>query len=91
MHALFRRQIFAWLAVSVCLLALLSACASNPEHSTSNTGAAVSGELFYRQRIALSPDAVINLRLVDTDSGNVQLISRSYISVRFSKDGTRND
>ena len=26
-----------------------------------------------------------------TDSGNVQLISRSYISVRFSKDGTRND
>lgn len=68
-----KQQTVARLAVSACLLALLAACASGPDVKTGNSNnapAPLSGELVYRQRIAMSPDAVVNLRLVDTDRGN---------------------
>lgn len=74
MTAFLKRQTFARLAVSACLLALVSACASNPDLNAdagTRAAGAVSGELVYRQRIALSPDAVVNLRLLDAGHGKV--------------------
>src|SRR5690625_2582964 len=62
------------LAVLAFTAALISACAGGADRqvdSTANTAAVLSGELVYRQRIAMAPDATIYVRLVDADDGHV--------------------
>lgn len=75
MIATFRRHAMPRLALSIVLLALVSACATNPDGQADGAQAAtagtLAGELVYRQRIALTPDAIIKLRLVDSKQDSV--------------------
>lgn len=62
------------LALPVFMVVLVTACASGTGlhvNEVGSTDSALSGELVYRQRIAMSPDAVIRLRLVDTNQHSV--------------------
>lgn len=66
------------LSALALMVVLISACAGGAGVQADNTAdnaageqAAVSGELVYRQRIALAPGAEINVRLVDVDDGTI--------------------
>src|SRR5699024_3235177 len=52
------------------LTVVMSACVA-PTPTTSTGEVELSGELVYRQRIALPPDASVLVRLVDVDAGQV--------------------
>src|SRR5699024_10924148 len=55
-----------------CVALLISACAGGADvqaDGATNTGTVLTGELVYRQRIAMAPDAEIHVRLVDADDG----------------------
>lgn len=57
------------LVVLVLAAVVMSACAGGA--GWQDKGSSLSGELVYRQRIALSPKAVIDVRLVDVDQSTV--------------------
>lgn len=61
------------LAVLALVAVIVSACAGGAggHANGGDKGSSLSGELVYRQRIALSPEAVIDVRLVDVDQGTV--------------------
>src|SRR5699024_2457489 len=57
------------LIVLALVAVVVSACAGGADWR--GKGSTLSGELVYRQRIALSPAAVIDVRLVDVDQSTI--------------------
>ncbi len=53
------------LLVTLSLVLFASAC-TTPPRETAGSGPAVTGEVLYRERIMLPPDAVLAVHLLDT-------------------------